>query len=126
MVTREKIKRTADRREKLKAEFDAEFDAANREKYPATTEKIWKLADRLSDQWFRAQTKNPFEAYYIYYAPSEFETKQFGNAYVISAETRPDSLELGDPQRIGPNISLEQARTRIAEILQRLPILPIR
>lgn len=78
------------------------------------------MAKAAAEEWFQKQCKDQFAALYLYFRRST-ET-EWGKLTI--AEKAPSDYELADPRRLGPGLTLTQAKNHIRGIIQHLPILP--
>lgn len=83
-------------------------------------DRIGDMARQESKQWFINICKDPYIEYYLYYTYST--EHEFGNLKL--SNTQDTGYLLADPQRFDGWMTQEQARKRIIDIANKLPILP--
>ena len=90
-----------------------------------TTTALNAHATELAAEWFRAQSRNLYGQYHLWYRDSqELALEPGGISYPVVAEDKPGpNWQLADGQRISPAWTEVQARRWIRHRLQRLPIL---
>lgn len=76
---------------------------------------ISALAKQRAAEWFKAQTHNPYERYYLYH--------RIGDFLVSNAE--PPGYTISHPERISPAWTVDQAANWIFNTSLKLPILPL-
>lgn len=80
---------------------------------------IYEQAEKASQQWFRAQSANPYAAIYLYYKVGELA------AFEDHCHTELHGWTLGLQQRLSPALTRQQVKAQIAEAARRLPFLPV-
>ena len=83
-------------------------------------DNAWDLAGALTRQWFRDQCAAPFEPLYVFYRPSDGARP----GDVVIARAAPDAQYQQAGSVVASSWSIEQARSRVHDIIEPLPILP--
>ena len=88
-------------------------------------QRIYKMAEKASEEWFMKQVHNPFNAYYLYHRPSN--NGNHGDIAIVDeyeylGKGMDQEWLLSHPQRISPGWSKEQVRNWVIQQCQTLPI----
>ena len=82
-------------------------------------EWLHRIAKEAVDKWFKEQSGNPYEHYYLYYKEGEIiiTNKPYLSVSIL--------YSLANPQRISPGWTGPMAERFVIETMRKLPCLPI-
>jgi hypothetical protein len=73
------------------------------------------------NDWFAVQSREPFNAYYLYFTPS---TENVGGAISIELDKPNDNWQLARAERISPMWTKQKALDFVYSTAMKLPLLP--